>query len=221
MLKTRVITACILGALLLLGLFLLPPLWAVLAFGVVFTLGAWEWAGFGQLHGVISRGLYTLGIALLLLLAWRFTESPAQLMILLGAACVWWLIALGWLSLAPARHRPVLVLICGCAVLAPAFVAITRLQVSTHGIRARAAHRAVAGAHGVRRRYRRVLCGPRIRPAQARAAGESRQDLGGRRRRAVHGRADCPGTAPSTLVCRRSSSFHSAAPWEFFPSSAI
>jgi phosphatidate cytidylyltransferase len=133
MLKTRVITACILGVLLLLGLFLLPPLWAVLAFGLVFTLGAWEWAGFGQLQGVISRGLYTLSIALLLLLAWRFTESPAHLMILLGAACVWWLIALGWLSLAPARHRPVLALVCGCATLAPAFVAITRLQVSTMG----------------------------------------------------------------------------------------
>ena len=133
MLKTRVITACILGLLLLLGLFLLPPLWAVLAFGLVFTLGAWEWAGFGRLHGVISRGLYTLGIALLLLLAWRFSESPAHLMVLLGAACVWWLIALGWLVLAPARHRSMLALVCGCATLAPAFVALTRLQVSTAG----------------------------------------------------------------------------------------
>ena len=33
MLKVRVVTGCILGALLLLGLFLLPPFWAVLAFG--------------------------------------------------------------------------------------------------------------------------------------------------------------------------------------------
>src|SRR5271170_4345711 len=106
MLKTRVITACILGVLLLLGLFLLPPLWAVLAFGLVFTLGAWEWARFGQLQGVRARAIYTLSIALLLLLAWRFTESPAHLMVLLAAACVWWLIALGWLVLAPARHRP-------------------------------------------------------------------------------------------------------------------
>jgi phosphatidate cytidylyltransferase len=133
MLRTRVITACVLGMLLLLGLFLLPPLWAVLAFGLVFTLGAWEWAGFGQLRGPRSRAIYTLCIALLLLLAWRFTESPAHLMLLLGAACVWWLIALAWLVLAPARHRPVLVLVCGCATLAPAFVALTRLQVSAAG----------------------------------------------------------------------------------------
>ncbi len=33
MLKVRILTGCVLGALLLLGLFLLPPLWTVLAFG--------------------------------------------------------------------------------------------------------------------------------------------------------------------------------------------
>jgi phosphatidate cytidylyltransferase len=72
-------------------------------------------------------------MAVLLLLAWRWTESAAHLMLLLDAACVWWLIAFCWLWLAPTRHRPVLVLICGLGVLVPAFVAITRLQVSTGG----------------------------------------------------------------------------------------
>ena len=50
MLRTRILTGCVLGTLLLLGLFLLPPLWAVLAFGLVFAIGAWEWAGFGALR---------------------------------------------------------------------------------------------------------------------------------------------------------------------------
>src|SRR6202021_1935782 len=50
MLRARVITGCILGALLLLGLFLLPAFWAVLAFGLVFIIGAWEGAGFGALR---------------------------------------------------------------------------------------------------------------------------------------------------------------------------
>ena len=57
MLRTRVVTGCILGALLLLGLFLLPPLMAVLAFGAVFTIGAWEWAGFGALAQRAGQGL--------------------------------------------------------------------------------------------------------------------------------------------------------------------
>ena len=68
MLKVRVITGCILGALLLLGLFLLPPFWAVLAFALVFLIGAWEWAGFGALRQPLARGLYTLCVALVLYL---------------------------------------------------------------------------------------------------------------------------------------------------------
>jgi phosphatidate cytidylyltransferase len=133
MLRTRVITGCVLGVLLLSGLFLLPPLGAVLAFGAVFTIGAWEWAGFGQLPGVIARSIYALITALLLFLAWRFAEAPAHLTILLSIACAWWLIAFGWLLLAPTRHRPTLVLVCGFAVLVPAFVAIGRLQLSSSG----------------------------------------------------------------------------------------
>jgi phosphatidate cytidylyltransferase len=133
MLKTRVITGCILGALLLAGIFLLPPLMAVLAFGAVFSIGAWEWAGFGALRSLASRAAYTLIIAMLLLAAWRLSADKAYLTLLLGAACVWWVIAFLWLSLVPAKHKPALVLICGVPVLVPAFIALSRLQVSSQG----------------------------------------------------------------------------------------
>jgi phosphatidate cytidylyltransferase len=133
MLKTRVLTGCILGALLLLGLFLLPPFWAVLAFGLVFTIGAWEWAGFGGLRSPLARAFYTLGMALILALSWRWTDDSAHLIILLSAACAWWVIAFFWLALAPAWNRPALTLVCGLAVLAPAFVALARLQISAAG----------------------------------------------------------------------------------------
>jgi phosphatidate cytidylyltransferase len=128
-----VLTGCILGALLLLGLFLLPPFWAVLAFGAVFTLGAWEWAGFGGLRTAPARGAYTAAIALVLLLSWRWTDAPEHLTLFLGAACVWWVMAFLWLSFAPTRHRSVLTLLCGAAVLAPPFVALARLQIAGHG----------------------------------------------------------------------------------------
>jgi len=130
MLSTRVLTGCILGALLLLGIFLLPPLWAVLAFGAVFTIGAWEWAGFGALRSRFSRAFYALIVALTLLAAWRWTRDPGHLIMLLSAACAWWIVAFLWLSLAPAWNRPALTLVCGLAVLAPAFVALARLQIS-------------------------------------------------------------------------------------------
>ena len=133
MLRTRVITGCVLGALLLLGLFLLPPPWAVLAFGLVFTIGAWEWAGFGALRGPAARAGYALIVALALFFSWRWTYTSAHLLILLGAACLWWVTALFWIMLVPARHRPTLTLVCGFAVLAPAFVALARLQISADG----------------------------------------------------------------------------------------
>ena len=133
MLRTRILTGCILGALLLLGLFLLPPFWAVLAFGAVFTLGAWEWAGFGMLRGAAARVLYALAVALVLLLSWRWTDDSGHLTLLLSAACGWWVVAFLWLAIAPGWHRPALTLLCGLAVLAPAFVALARLQISTPG----------------------------------------------------------------------------------------
>jgi phosphatidate cytidylyltransferase len=133
MLRTRILTASVLACILLSGLFLLPPTWAVAAFGAVFTIGAWEWAGFGALRGVAARASYAGAVALLLCAAWFWTDDPAHLILLLRAAFVWWFIALLWLSLAPSRHRPTVVLACGLPVLVPAFVALARLQITSQG----------------------------------------------------------------------------------------
>ena len=133
MLRTRILTAAILACILLAGLFLLPPPWAVLAIGATFTVGAWEWAGFGALRGTGARTAYAAGVAVLLVLAWRWTAYPKHLMLLLSAACAWWAMAFLWLSLGPARHNPTLALACGLPVLVPAFIALARLQVATEG----------------------------------------------------------------------------------------
>jgi phosphatidate cytidylyltransferase len=127
------LTAAVLGCLLLAGLFLLPAPWTVVAFGAVFTIGAWEWAAFGGLRGTGPRFAYAAGIALALWAAWRWTADPGHLMLLLCIACAWWVIALLWLSLVPSRHRPARVLVCGLPVLVPAFIALSRLQTVTQG----------------------------------------------------------------------------------------
>ena len=133
MLRTRILTAAILACILLAGLFLLSPPWAVLAIGVVFTIGAWEWGGFGALRGKPARAAYAASVALLLLLTWRWSADPEHLTLLLVAACAWWAIALLWLSWLPPRHHPTLALVCGLPVLVPAFIALARLQVATQG----------------------------------------------------------------------------------------
>ena len=133
MLKKRILTAVVLACALLLVLFAMPPRWAVLVFGAVFTLGAWEWAGFGELRAVAARIGYALGIAALLGLFWWWSADRANLLILFSCACVWWIIAFLWLTLAPGRHQPLLALLSGLPVLVPSFVALARLQVAQHG----------------------------------------------------------------------------------------
>jgi phosphatidate cytidylyltransferase len=133
MLKKRIFTAIVLACLLLVTLFLLPPPWTVLAFGLVFSIAAWEWAGFGALNSMAARVAYALGIAALMLVSWHLTGRGADFTLLMVAACVWWGCAFLWLTLAPGWHRPVLALCCGAPVLVPSFVALGRLQIATHG----------------------------------------------------------------------------------------
>ena len=175
MLRTRILTAAVLAGILLAGLFLLSPPWAVWAFGAVFTIGAWEWAGFGALRAPAARIAYATGVALVLLLAWRWSAEPPRLMLLLRAACAWWAIALLWLSWAPARHQPILVLVCGLPVLMPAFIALARLQVATSGFAAGPqivlwlvllVIAADVGAYAVGRSFGRRKLAPRVSPGK-------------------------------------------------------
>jgi phosphatidate cytidylyltransferase len=133
MLKVRILTASVLGLLLLLVLFVLAPRWAVLVFAAVMTLGAWEWSGFGSLHGVIWRLAYAAAIAALLAASWVWVREPAHLLGLLGVACAWWVTAFIWLNVAPGSTRPAFTLLCGVPVLVPTFVALARIYVSPRG----------------------------------------------------------------------------------------
>jgi phosphatidate cytidylyltransferase len=133
MLRLRILTALILGCVLLSGLFMLDPRWTILAFGFVWLIGAWEWAGFGGLHSLPLRLLYCFAIALLSALAWRWTEAPARCLMLLALACAWWAAAFVWLMVAPEWHRPRLALWCGLPVLIPSFIALGRLILARRG----------------------------------------------------------------------------------------
>jgi phosphatidate cytidylyltransferase len=133
MLRLRILTAAILGCVLLTGLFLLEPHWTILAFGAVWVIGAWEWAGFGGLNSLPLRALYCCAIAVFLALSWRFTGNRAHLLVLLAAACAWWIAAFLWLMIAPEWHRPRLALLCGLPVLVPSFVALGRLVLANRG----------------------------------------------------------------------------------------
>ena len=175
MLRTRVITGLILGALLLAGLFVLPTFWALLFWGLIFTIGAWEWAGFGGLKSLAARSAYTLIVAALLYGAWAWTREPAHLLALLGVAVAWWLVAFAWLLTAPARHTPWLALCCGLLVLIPAFIALGSLQTAVAGFArgpvmvlwlAMMVCAADVGAYFAGRRFGRHKLAPRVSPGK-------------------------------------------------------
>ena len=133
MLRIRILTAAVLGAALLFSLFVLPTRWTVWVLAVVFTIAAWEWAGFGALRAHAARIAYAAAMAVLLAAAWRWSADSAHLLLLLKAACVWWMVALLWLCVAPGLHRPAAALVCGAPVLVPAFIALARVLVAARG----------------------------------------------------------------------------------------
>ncbi len=133
MLRVRILTASVLGLALLAGLFWLPPRGTVLLFAAVLMLAAWEWAGFGALRHRAARLAYALGVGAVLGLCWLWTREPTHLLMLLGAACLWWVIAFLWLVAAPSRRSPALALVCGVPVLVPAFIALARVQTAARG----------------------------------------------------------------------------------------
>ena len=118
---------------LLFGLFCLPARWTVLVFAIVFTLAAWEWAGFGGCARRRARLAYTVALAALLGLGWRWSGSPRIWRCCCAAACVWWVIAFLWLCLAPTGRRRGLALLCGVPVLVPSFIALARVLIASRG----------------------------------------------------------------------------------------
>ncbi|HVC01594.1 MAG TPA: phosphatidate cytidylyltransferase [Steroidobacteraceae bacterium] len=174
MLKTRIVTAAILGGLLLVVLFLAPAAFTRTMFGLTVVAGAWEWAAFGALRTPPARAAYALCIAVLLWLAWSWTADPARLLWLLRVACLWWLLAFLWVTLASGRQQPAVTLLCGVAVLVPAFVAIARLQAGSGTVAGSLAvlwllllvFGADIGAYVVGRRFGRLKLAPRVSPSK-------------------------------------------------------
>ena len=174
MLKVRIVTALILGGLLLVVLFALPPAATRAVFGLAFVGGAWEWAGFGGWRSPAARAAYALAIGALLALGWRYSASPAHLLTLLLAACAWWIAAFFWLALAPDRQMPALALLCGVPVLVPAFVALARIATGSGVVAGPVAvlwllllvFGADIGAYFVGRKFGRLKLAPRVSPSK-------------------------------------------------------
>lgn len=127
-LKQRVLTGLALMAIVLGVLFVLPPIATWLLIALAILGGAWEWSAFLHPHRRTPRVAYVMLIALGLALAWYGTQDTQSLASLMGAAFLWWCIALGWVIFGPARGGVVTAAIAGVCSLIPTGVALIALR---------------------------------------------------------------------------------------------
>lgn len=128
MLKTRVLTAAMLIALVLAMLLLLPAVWLGVAMGGVVLLSAWEWTA---LCGVRDRNLRILYLGVLVAVGVGLVGLPALPVLLVGVA--WWAWEAWrvwrWRALdTPIKDSSLFMLWRGLFILLPAWYAILYLH---------------------------------------------------------------------------------------------
>jgi phosphatidate cytidylyltransferase len=126
LLKTRILTAFVLGAVVLGAVFLLPGRWSAWLLGLLWIAGAWEWAAFARLGGGARAG-YVAVVVLFIGSApwWLVHESVLEA--LLAVAVLWWLLA-GLALLSRYRRIPRgLVAVAGLCALLPSWAMLAYL----------------------------------------------------------------------------------------------
>lgn len=171
-LRSRVLTAVVL-ALVLLGVVLGLPEWATLILvAAVVLAGAWEWSALLAPSGSGTRWAYVALMAVLLAAAWRYTRDVAALRMFLLVTAAWWLVALGWLALAPQRVQGWSAGLAGMFCLVPAGIALAQIRIAP-GVGAALTLFTIVlivaadtGAFFAGRSFGRVRLAPRVSPGK-------------------------------------------------------
>ncbi len=128
MLRTRIITAVVLVALLLAVVLWLPPIATLIVVTAVVLAGAWEWSAFLRAPAPALRVLYVGIVAVLLPLVWWLTATSTGTKVVLAIAVLWWMVALMWVIFAPRRAASWSAALAGLLALVPTWVALVRLR---------------------------------------------------------------------------------------------
>ncbi len=123
MLRTRIATAAVLIALLLVVLWL-PPVATVVALTGIVLAGAWEWSAFLREPPLAMRWSYVLVVAAALPLTWWLSLSTGGTRAVLMVAVIWWIFALAWVIFAPRRVARWSAALAGLLALVPAWLAL-------------------------------------------------------------------------------------------------
>ena len=140
MLKQRILTALVLIPLVVWAIFWTEAQVFELLIGIVFLLGAWEWARISGLASSAQQFAYVLLVAVGIGSLWYLTNANQYRVLpgfLIGVFC-WWLLALVWVvrfTGADADHSGLRVarsLLAGLFVLVAPFYALMVLRTNSH-----------------------------------------------------------------------------------------
>jgi len=133
MLRTRILTALVLGPLIIWGIFALPEAAFNLVLAGVVGLAAWEWARLGNLRGLLARVGY-VGLLLALLYGlWHLPQPERVMQAVFSTVLLWWAMVLVRLASHRRRALPtgisaVSTLLAGLPVLAGFFYGLAGLR---------------------------------------------------------------------------------------------
>lgn len=126
MLLTRIATALVLAPLILGVLFYLPVSYGVVFFGLMYLVGAWEWAGFFHCKAPLQKaGFVLLTGAGLLLLAWLDARGLGAWVLHLALPV--WLLGLVWVLRYPVTIPRWLNAAFGLLIICLAWLAVSTL----------------------------------------------------------------------------------------------
>jgi phosphatidate cytidylyltransferase len=170
--RTRILTALGLAAVLV-GVLLFGPAWSARAlFALFIAAGAWEWSAFLSGAPRAVRLGFVLLVALLSVCARVFLADTAGFTLLMELSVGWWAAALLWLMLVPQRANAAAVVVAGVFALVPTWVALTRMvelwprgaQWALFGMTL--AFAADTGAYFAGRAFGRVKLAPQVSPGK-------------------------------------------------------
>ena len=103
MTRLRLISALVLGPLVIAAMLFLPTPWLVALAAVVFLAGLWEWFALAEIDDTLARTILLLANLLLMVaLVWGSRSSMGGTLVLFQIATVigviWWLLAALWLT---------------------------------------------------------------------------------------------------------------------------
>jgi phosphatidate cytidylyltransferase len=131
MIGTRVASAIVIAALLLVAVLWLPAAWSAAVLSLILLGAAWEWAAFIGIR-TATRLLFLTALVALCMSWWYLSESRQGLRAVLWAAFGYWSLATAWLVAAPRTPGRTLIAGGGLLALSFAWVALARMRIDWH-----------------------------------------------------------------------------------------